>query len=468
MSKIGLIGGKGSSSAFRLTRVQAVLAMAFVLSFLPRVLIAPYTGHGYDLRIFTTWLLRSVELGPFIYVSPEGMFGPEWGGWGQHPNFVIMPPVYPLSLFLAGRVYAYLRPSLNDPYLLVLSMKLPQIVAECLLVSLICYIVSEKTGIKRGILAAAMFSANPLCFFFTAIFGIPDPLVALFAVSSLYCVTKGRFFTASCLLGVSLAVKPYSLIFMLPLLLFALRDFSPLKTSLPVVSAATVGIISSPWLIAQGPVFVEAMLVGGGHHMGRHLWRGTPSFWQLIQALSGELYGTIATYEFQLGVFLFLAALLSILVQWRGVNRDRSNVWFFGFLSLFCFMMFMPSVHEKWIYTCFPLLTLATFLSPHEHLKMSSIYLLSVLTFTFFAIMLRGPAVDNGDYYFTCAEVLPARRDFTIGGPLGESIYHASRSYVNALEGTFAGFQFHIFSFMNVILLALSPPLYFTRRAENG
>jgi Gpi18-like mannosyltransferase len=91
--------------------------------------------------------------------------------WGHDPNFCELPPIFPLALFIMGKLYSLIRPQLDDVYLLVMFMKVPQIIAECLIAFLIYFIEKEERSSNVGILAALIFLFNPFTFFLTAIWG---------------------------------------------------------------------------------------------------------------------------------------------------------------------------------------------------------------------------------------------------------------------------------------------------------
>jgi len=131
-------------------------------------------------------------------------------------------------------------------YLLVMLMKVPQIVAECSITVLIYYIVRKETDLRMGILASLLFMINPFTFFLTAVWGAPESLVAVFALASIYSTYKGRHILAALLLGASLMAKPYTIVFLIPIILFAYPDLRFPKTLfLLLVTSLSAFLMSS-------------------------------------------------------------------------------------------------------------------------------------------------------------------------------------------------------------------------------
>lgn len=414
----------------------APIAALLLLGFSTRLLIAPYTGHGYDINVHKVWLFRLLDNGPFFYIPPEGMglFG---DSWAHDPNFCELPPIYPFTLFLMGKLYASVQHSLDNVYLLVMFMKIPQIAAECGIAVLIYCIVRKETDLRLGVLAALLFLINPFTFFLTALWGAPESLVAVFALASLYAAYRSRHFVAAWLLGISLIVKPYTVVFLIPLILFSYPGLKfPRILFLPLITALSAAFTASPWLVAQGLVFINAMWSGAVHNLGIRMWEGTiwafPSFWQLIKSLcdvSGFSYAAVAPVEFY--VYLFLTLVLCFVTMRSGSNLERRNLWFTAYLFLFSFMMFLPSAHEKWVYSCFPLLLLSAFSVRKQ--RTISVLVYFGLTFTLF-----GAVYGDGRYFFVSTDVLPMPRDFVYGNIFAESWYYALWSAAATVANLFS------------------------------
>jgi hypothetical protein len=413
-----------------------LLIVSFSLGLFMRLLISPYTSHGYDVNVHRVWLFRLLKEGLFFYISSENveLFGEYWG---HDPNFCELPPIFPLALFIMGKLYSLIRPQLDDVYLLVMFMKVPQIIAECLIAFLIYFIEKEERSSNVGILAALIFLFNPFTFFLTAIWGAPESIVSLFVIASMLMVYKGRYFIASCLLGVSLMVKPYTVVFLLPMILFSYPALGVRRTLLqPILFALSSLFVASPWLIVQRGVFIDAMWSGALHNLGVRIpegivW-GFPSFWLIVNllcSLSGFPYKIIASL--QIYVFIFLTIAMCFMIIKLRLNIERKNLWFISHLFLFCFMMFFPSAHEKWEYPCFFLLLISSFLE-HEHPFL--------LFSTYFVLMfsLFGAVYGNGRYFFESTDVLPMPRDFVYGGFLAEKWYNALKEFTKIIGTLFS------------------------------
>jgi len=418
------------------SRQIALIAALILFGLSARLLIAPYTGHGYDINVHKVWLFKLLDNGLFFYASSEGMglFGESWG---HDPNFCELPPIFPSTLFIMGKAYTFVQRGLDDFYLLVMFMKIPQIVAEISIAVLVYYIVRKETNLRLGALAALLFLVNPFTFFLTAVWGAPESLVAVFVLASLYATYRSRPFLAAFLLGASLMVKPYAIVFLIPIILFSYRDLKfPRTLLLPLITAFSAAIIASPWLVAQGLVFIDAMWSGAVHNLGIRMLEGTiwsfPSFWLLVRSIcdiSGFPYAVVAPVE--LYVYLFLTLVLCLMVIRSGSNLDKRNLWFMANLFLFSFMMFLPSAHEKWVYSCFPLLPIAAFLGRKQRT-------ISLLAYFGLTLTLFGAIYGNGQYFFVSTDLLPMPRNFVYGGVFAEFWYYALWSVAGAIASLFS------------------------------
>lgn len=430
-----------------------LITLLLSIGLLMRLLISPYTSHGYDINIHKVWLLRLLKEGLFFYIPSEGieLFGEYWG---HDPNFCELPPIFPSALFIVGKVYSLIRPQLDDIYLLVMFMKVPQIVAECL-ISLIIYLVVKRERLSNiGIFSALIFLFTPFTFFLTAVWGAPESIVSLFVIGSMYMVYKGNYLLASCLLGASLMVKPYTIVFLPIIILFSYPHIGARKTLLQsILFVFSAFFIASPWLIVQREVFIDAMWSGALHNLGVRIPKGViwgfPSFWLIVNILcssTGFPYEIIA--PFQLYVFMFLALAICLMTVKLRLNLKKENLWFVAHLFLFCFMMFFPSAHEKWEYSCFPLLLVASFLIR----KHSS---LLFLTYFMLAFFLTGAVYGDGKYFFESTDVLPMPRSFVYGGVLAEKWYYFLKETVKIM-GDISSQALSAFLLLGIFLLHLS------------
>jgi len=425
----------------------------FSIGLLMRLLISPYTSHGYDINIHRVWLFRLLKEGLFFYISSEGieLFGEYWG---HDPDFCELPPIFPLTLFIMGKVYSLIRLQLDDIYLLVMFMKIPQIIAECSISLLIYFLVKRERSSNMGAFAALIFLLTPFTFLLTAVWGAPESIVSLFVTASMYMIYKENYLLASCLLGASLMVKPYTIVFLPIIILFSYPHIGARKTFLQfMLFVLSAFFVASPWLIVQREVFIDAMWSGALHNLGVRIPKGViwgfPSFWLIVDiicSITGFPYEIIA--PFQLYVFIFLAFVIYFMTVKLRLNLKKENLWFVSHLFLFCFMMFFPSAHEKWEYSCFPLLLVASFL-----IRKRSPFLF--LTYFVLAFSLSGAVYGDGKYFFESADVLPMPRSFIYGGVLAEKWYYFLKETVKIMGVVFSQ-ALSAFLFLGIFLLHLS------------
>jgi len=382
--------------------------LLFSLTFIPRVLIAPYTSHGYNVNVFKVWIQRILADGFNFYIQPtQDMLAPD-PSWGHDPSFCEYPPIYIYFLWIAGKIYEQLNPQGDNPYLLVLLIKLPMIISESILTVLIFSIVSRKKNLISGVFAAVMYAMEPFCFFCEGVGAYAEGMTALFGIISLYMVMEQHYCMAALFFGLSMMVKPVAFIYFFSLLIFMHRDVKPILIKVLTFAITPMAIISMPFLIIDPWDYVSAMLWGGFHNLGRRMPAGViwinPSFWCFIRYISSrDIYEAIAPSQ---------ALFYAIVTGWlwlqmikRGLNKEKSNVWFAGFAFVFTMMMFLPAAHEKWIYPAYPLLAISAFLSPSERIKRFSLWAFLVLTITYFQFIFA--PIGSVHYHFKSTEILP-------------------------------------------------------------
>jgi len=400
-----------------LSRYSSILKLVtafllFNLTFIPRALVAPYTSHGYNVRVFEVWIQRILTEGLNFYIQPTpDMLTPD-PSWGHDPSFSEYPPIYIYSLWIIGELYEHLSPQ-GNPYLLVLLIKLPMIISESILTVLIFFIVSRRRGLVPGVLAASMYAIQPFCFSTEGVGAYAEGMTPLFGILSLYMATQRRYHAAAMFFGLAMMVKPSAFVFLFPLVIFMYDDNKPSFSKVLVFTVIPMVLVPLPFLIVEPGNYISAMLWGGFHNLGRRMPTGViwvnPSFWNFVRYLSGDAYGIIAPT--QIFFYIVMTGWLWRQAARRGLNKEKSNIWFVGFIFVFSMMMFLPAAHEKWIYPAYPLLAVSTFLSQSEKIRRFSLFVFLVLTVTYFQFIFA--PIQSVQYHFGSTEVL---------SPIGERL----------------------------------------------
>ena len=405
-------------------------SVAFLLALAVRLILAPYTGHSYDINVHIIWLGAMENVGPFLYISSEGMglMGPEWG---HNPRFCELPPMFPLFLYLSGITFGFPARQPN-PYVLVLTTKLPQIVAESMLATSILLVARRLGGGVATWVTYLVFALNPAALFLTSIWGIPDAILGLFLFLSVYAAYNRKIELSAYLMSAALATKPYPIILLLPLSLYVKSmGYKVVDYWKNIIFSGIV--VVSPWIIFQTYVFIEAMVMGAMHNLGIRVLQGVvwayPSFWALVGGLVSEsTYAFIAVCQFPL--FLVGLSVFTLLLWKRGLLSKSQEVFFVCAIYILFFMMFMPAAHEKWEYAALPLLAIAPLASSDRHLKTSAVVAYIVSSFAILASQLI-----NVDYYYQMPDVLPTQREFPLWGWIASPVFYSTWYLASQLFG---------------------------------
>ncbi|MEM1990211.1 MAG: hypothetical protein QW782_06220, partial [Candidatus Bathyarchaeia archaeon] len=443
-----------SRSSLKHTILKLTIALLlFNFTFIPRLLVAPYTSHGYNVKVFETWVQRILADGFNFYIPPtQDMLEPD-PEWGHDPSFCEYPPIYIYFLWIAGKIYEYISPKSN-PYLLVLLIKLPMIASESIITVLIFYLVSRRRNTINGILAAGMYAAEPFCFFTEGIGAYAEGMTPLFGILSLYMVTRRRYYEAALFFGLAMMVKPTAFVYLFPIIIFMYEDIKLRFVKALAFAILPMIIVSLPFLFTEPFNYISAMLWGGFHNLGRRMPTGViwvnPSFWFFIKCISGDdIYRIIAPS--QIFLYIIITVWLWLQIVKRGLSREKSNIWFVGFIFVFSMMMFLPAAHEKWIYPAYPLLAMSAFLSQDNNIKRFSLLAFLVLTVTYFQFIFA--PIWSVHYHFESTEVLPPIEErLQAMSAISRWLYQWLYSLCRVLS-MFAGQPFDfLYAFINVIL----------------
>jgi len=167
-----------------------------------RVIVAPFTGHPYDMGI---WMAsgRYVAAGTSPYLAhPHIGYPPLWALW--------CGVAYSLSNYIAK----------GNEFLYIFTIKIPIIIADIVLAMLLVIAASKyraSSGKDNGQVLAVSFLFNPYVLFVGVIWGMMDNLVAILLVTSLILLTS-RPTWSGVSASLAVALKLYPILF-LPLLL---------------------------------------------------------------------------------------------------------------------------------------------------------------------------------------------------------------------------------------------------------
>ncbi len=196
-----------------------LLSIIIFIGFIYRVNLAPDTGFGTDISLFTYWSNSAYDLGMFS-VYDAGFF-------------LDYPPGYIYILYFVNWI-ADLFNIDTGSQTFVLLLKMPSIIAD-LVSGVVIYNISKKYQDEyKALVLSAMYILAPAVIFNSAVWGQIDSYYSLLVVLSIYFAMQDKVKTTAIIYGIALATKPQSLLFG-PILLFYIiekKDFKKLVDAL--------------------------------------------------------------------------------------------------------------------------------------------------------------------------------------------------------------------------------------------
>jgi len=233
-----------------------------------------------------------------------------------------------------------------------------------MLVSIIFLFIKRQGGSHPG-LATALLYLNPVLIYNSTYWGQMDSLNNLFFISALILLSSGKTLSSSACLTLSLMTK----LSVLPLLPLFIVQFFKTKLSFKQLILSlllSLGIIYALILpISKQPVlwFIQFIKLASGGELQNitseayNFWYTVFSFPLLtkINPLESAQFLNISLSTY--GYLLHLVLALPLLYQMVRGKKDspEKTFLFFAALALISFL-FLPKMHERYLYPFFPLL----------------------------------------------------------------------------------------------------------------
>lgn len=244
-------------------------------------------------------------------------------------------------------------------------LKLPNIIADIFIGGMIYYFVIRNAKRKYALLAASLFLYNPVIIYNSAVWGQTDALNNVFFFASLIFLFAKRYFLSVLMFFLSLYIK-LSLLPLFPLLLVILlkkmqfnfiKVFSYIIVSIGILLLFTLPISSDPfsWLIRFFMQNVSGEL--------QYITNYTFNFWSVIfnpdsfalVPLSSDIYFglPLTTWAYILFATVFIPLLL---YTYKQKNLNEAQVMGILFIAAFAVFLFLPRMHQRYIYPAIPLM----------------------------------------------------------------------------------------------------------------
>lgn len=263
-----------------------------------------------------------------------------------------------------------------NSYLLHLMMRLPSFLTDFGMGLLAYLLVRKEQGDRRGILAAALILLNPIVFYNSSVWGQTDSLNNFFFLLSLFLAFQRRYVFSI----VSFAVSLYIKLSLLPLLPFyavflffhSKRNWKQLLLGgvLSVILAvlATFPISAKPlsWLLTNIPAMSRGELQNITNAAFNFWWAVTCSPISCphsLPVISDQFLGiTLNVWAYVLFT-LATVPLLYLQVKKSAQFTTKQYAFFVFALVAFATFLFLPKMHDRYLYPFFPLAAIAISLS---------------------------------------------------------------------------------------------------------
>lgn len=425
---------KGNTGKFPL-----IFIIVFLTAFLLRCLLVNWTlqyGNNGDLVRYEDW----------ARIAHVNNLGATYTTATRHSASFVTPPNNepPGSLYIlsgsyelwitAGKIIARLTHtpagSITEvnTYLQHIFMKFPSILTDLGMGLLAYLLIASKAGRKRDLLGASLILFNPVILYNSAVWGQMDSLNNFFFILSLFLLFSKNIIFSIFTFAVSLYIK-LSLLPLLPFYLVFLffigrHDIKKITAgiilSIAAVIIATFPVSPNPiaWLYTQLPIIARGE--------SQSITTAAFNFWWMLFCFPTIGHTNIADVtRIYLGITLqtwayILFGILSLPFLYLQIKKPQefiSKHTFFLTLSIIALLvfLFLPRMHDRYMYPVFPLLAIAVALS--KRIKtyfiifcFFSFFNLSNIVYSWYPIVLDSTSafyhIFYGDYFGWIVSVL--------------------------------------------------------------
>lgn len=375
-----------------------VIVCVFLIAFLLRVSLINWTlnyGNNGDFSRYEDWARIA-----HVYNFADTYTTHYLSVWKLFPNNQPPGTIYILSgtyelWILAGKTIArvtHIPAGTNmwvNSALQHIFMKSPAFLTDILMGIFIYLLVSKVAGKKRGILAVSLVLFNPVIFYNSVIWGQTDSINNFFFIASLFFAFRKKTILSLLSFAASLYVK-LSLLPLVPFYLVFLfyvsgknikRIAIGIVASLAIIVFATIPISSNPiqWLLTELPVIARGET--------QSITVAAFNFWFMITCAPfacsipdvTRIFFGLPLSLWAYGIFAALSLpLIFLQIKKRKLFITIEHAFLlFSLVALLAFL-FLPGMHDRYMYPFFPLFAVAVVLNKHRKVYFLILCLLSL------------------------------------------------------------------------------------------
>lgn len=267
-----------------------------------------------------------------------------------------------------------------NQYLPNLLFRFPPIISDLIIAFLIYYIVKEKKSKKIAIFASSLFLFNPIVVYNSSFMGQLDAFHSVFALASIFFLYKNRLFPSILFFSLSLFIK-LTLIFFIPVYLMLFLQKKSLKkvVAYTALSFACIMLLTLP--VSSNPVgwFIDFLKT---HSLGemQNITAFAFNFWWMIihptmtlgspatlysfseirlhnSPSDNTLYFGFSLFKWALIIFgIFLTPILIRIYKLKQKVFAMHHLLLFFALTAMIGFLFLPRMHDRYLYFAFPLM----------------------------------------------------------------------------------------------------------------
>jgi hypothetical protein len=252
------------------------LALALITGLAIREVLAPFTGHPFDLELWLRvgyYVSRGFD--PYSITSPIPSLS--FPG-AQNMSWIGYPPTW--AFFQAGLYKLYSISGINNRFAYYFIIKQPMVLADVIVSYLVFRLISDLKNIESGVRAFVFWMLCPFTIIISSIWGMFDQMILVLVLGSILAIKETQKSALMQSLGFLLKVLP---LIYVPLMAFVQASRQKIAAYLAVSLGASVVFALLPYLFF--PSWKLSQLTGVGLDVINKLG-GSVNYWVILSVYS--------------------------------------------------------------------------------------------------------------------------------------------------------------------------------------
>ncbi|HYB05019.1 MAG TPA: hypothetical protein VED17_11195 [Nitrososphaerales archaeon] len=320
------------------------LVIVLVAGLATRELLAPFTGHPFDLEL---WLRIGyyVSRGNDPYTVTTPIPGLSFPG-AQDMTWIGYPPTW--AFFQAGLYKLYSVSGIDNRFAYYFIVKQPMILADLVVSFLLYRLISELKDVASGVRAFAFWMLCPFTIIISSVWGMFDQIILVIVLGSIFAVKETQKSALMQSLGFLLKVLP---LIYLPLLGFVQDSKQKVVSYLAISMGSSIFFALLPYLFF--PNWKPSQLAGVGLNVLNKLG-GSMNYW-IILSVYGAYRKVPASVENPLSILAYAwipAVLIAsgfCAISIRGKDQLMRNLCLSSLFITLVFFLTKSIVNEQYL-----------------------------------------------------------------------------------------------------------------------